>query len=51
MENLNQVFSAAATDMYNQGGAAAQGNGSQQASGGPDNEVTDVDFEEVKDNK
>lgn len=51
MENLNKVFSAAATDMYNQGGAAAQGNGSQQSSGGPDNEVTDVDFEEVKDNK
>ena len=54
---LNQVFQAASQDMYN---AQAQQNGSPQdpgagsqgsngsAQSGPDDEVTDVDFEEVK---
>jgi molecular chaperone DnaK len=50
MDNLNQVFSAASQDMYNAGNAA----GGEQASnnaGAQDAEVTDVDFEEVKDDK
>ena len=54
---LNQVFQAASQDMYN---AQAQQNGNPQdpgagpqgsngsAQSGPDDEVTDVDFEEVK---
>ena len=50
MEALNTAFQAASQDMYNaaQGGSADAGAG-QAASA--DEEVTDVDFEEVKDNK
>ncbi len=50
MEALNTAFQAASQDMYNaaQGGSADAGAG-QEASA--DEEVTDVDFEEVKDNK
>ncbi|MFV0365264.1 MAG: molecular chaperone DnaK [Mangrovibacterium sp.] len=55
MEKLNTVFQAASQEMYNaQGGAegAAQDpNAGQQQQGGTkggDDEVTDVDFEEVK---
>jgi molecular chaperone DnaK len=55
MEKLNSIFQAAAQEMYQQGGAAgAQGQPSGDASQENDNEeVTDVDFEEVKeeDNK
>lgn len=51
MDHLNQVFQAASQDMYNaanaQGGAGEQGG----ASNAQDAEVTDVDFEEVKDDK
>jgi molecular chaperone DnaK len=50
IENLNNVFGAAATDMYN----ASSDQGQAQSSGnaqGNDSEVTDVDFEEVKDDK
>jgi molecular chaperone DnaK len=54
MEKLNQVFQAASQDMYNaanaQGGASTEG-GEQAGSGNPDDEVTDVDFEEVNDKK
>jgi molecular chaperone DnaK len=54
MEKLNQVFQAASQDMYNaanaQGGASTEG-GEQASSGNPDDEVTDVDFEEVNDKK
>ena len=51
MDKLNAVFQAASADMYNNaGGAADAGAGNQQA-GGNDGEVTDVDFEEVKDDK
>ena len=51
MDKLNAVFQAASADMYkNAGGAADAGAGEQQA-GGNDGEVTDVDFEEVKDEK
>jgi len=51
MDKLNAVFQAASADIYNNaGGAADAGSGEQQA-GGNDGEVTDVDFEEVKDEK
>ena len=51
MDKLNAVFQAASADMYNNaGGAGDAGTGEQQA-GGNDGEVTDVDFEEVKDEK
>lgn len=48
IENLNNVFGAAATDMYN---ASSQEGGSTAGTSGQDSEVTDVDFEEVKDEK
>jgi molecular chaperone DnaK len=50
METLNNVFQAASQDMYNasqQQGAQSDGGSSANAN----DEVTDVDFEEVKDNK
>ncbi|MFM6945783.1 MAG: molecular chaperone DnaK [Flavobacteriales bacterium] len=51
MDKLNEVFSAASQEMYNaanaQGGAAEPG--ADTASGNAQDEVTDVDFEEVKD--
>jgi molecular chaperone DnaK len=50
MDQLNQVFSAASQDMYN----ASNASGAEQApnnGGAADAEVTDVDFEEVKDDK
>ncbi|MDZ4752468.1 MAG: molecular chaperone DnaK [Flavobacteriales bacterium] len=50
MDKLNTVFQAASQDMYNatqqDAGAAPEGD-----SGTADGEVTDVDFEEVKDEK
>lgn len=57
IDELNNVFQAASQEMYNaqqqQGGAQQQGapNAGQQQqanNGGKDQEVTDVDFEEVK---
>jgi molecular chaperone DnaK len=50
---LTNVFQAASQEMYQQGSASASGNGGQaqgQADEGNE-EVTDVDFEEVKDEK
>ena len=50
MEKLNNVFQAASQDMYN----AANNAGAQDAQQGganPQDEVTDVDFEEVQDKK
>jgi molecular chaperone DnaK len=51
MEKLNAAWQAASTEMYQ----AAQQPGSEAPQGeptkSPDDEVTDVDFEEVKDNK
>lgn len=48
MEKLNTVFQAASQDMYN----AAQGDaGSPEGGAAADEEVTDVDFEEVKESK
>ena len=52
IEKLNTVFQAASQEMYN-----AQEKAGEQTSGGADNsskgsdEVTDVDFEEVTDDK
>ncbi len=52
MEKLNNVFQAASQDMYNatnaDGGNAGDA-GADQATANPNDEVTDVDFEEVKD--
>lgn len=56
IEKLNTVFQAASQEMYNaqqQAGAQQQGpqadpNAGQANTGGKDQEVTDVDFEEVK---
>ncbi len=51
MDRLNEVFSAASQDMYNASndqGAGANA-GADAGSGAPQDEVTDVDFEEVKD--
>jgi molecular chaperone DnaK len=52
MEKLNNVFQAASQEMYNaanaEGGAQGGSQENEQA-GNPQDEVTDVDFEEVKD--
>ena len=58
IDKLNSVFQAASQEMYNaqaqqQQGGAQQGpqgnpNAGQPNNGGKDQEVTDVDFEEVK---
>ncbi len=50
MDQLNQVFSAASQDMYNASNASA-GEQAPNNGGAADAEVTDVDFEEVKDDK
>ena len=54
MEKLNQVFQAASQEMYNAqqqaGGAEGPEAGAADA-GSADDEVTDVDFEEVEDDK
>ncbi|QZE13728.1 molecular chaperone DnaK [Halosquirtibacter laminarini] len=50
-EELNTVFQAASQDMYNAGAGQDPNAGAQQAQpnqGAQDDEVTDVDFEEVK---
>jgi molecular chaperone DnaK len=53
MDRLNNVFQAASQDMYNaanaQGAENASGADQNQGGGNADDEVTDVDFEEVKD--
>ncbi|MFP5471136.1 MAG: Hsp70 family protein, partial [Bacteroidia bacterium] len=51
MNKLNEVFQAASQEMYAaQQQAGAEGN-QQSSSGSSNEEVTDVDFEEVKDDK
>ncbi len=50
MDKLNEVFSAASQDMYNasnDANATAEA-GAEQGAGSPQDEVTDVDFEEVQ---
>jgi molecular chaperone DnaK len=51
MDRLNEVFGAASQDMYNASNdqGAASGQGADAGSGSAQDEVTDVDFEEVKD--
>jgi molecular chaperone DnaK len=53
MDKLNNVFQAASQDMYNaansQGADNAGGSDQSQGGGNAEDEVTDVDFEEVKD--
>jgi molecular chaperone DnaK len=49
MDTLNNTFQAASQEMYNNAGASSEGNPSAGAAA--DSEVTDVDFEEVKDEK
>jgi len=55
MDNLNTAFQAASQDMYNaanaEGGAEGAGPDAGADTGGGDEEVTDVDFEEVNDEK
>lgn len=51
MDKLNTVFQAASADMYNNAGGAADAGAGEQQAGANDGEVTDVDFEEVKDEK
>jgi molecular chaperone DnaK len=53
IEKLNEVFGAVASEMYQSAGGAEQQaqQGGQANTGGNDTEVTDVDFEEVKDEK
>ncbi len=49
VDKLNNIFQAASQQMYEQAGNAEQAQGNPGASS--DGEVTDVDFEEVKDDK
>jgi molecular chaperone DnaK len=51
MDRLNEVFSAASQDMYNASNDQGTGPnaGADAGNGAPQDEVTDVDFEEVKD--
>ena len=51
MDKLNAVFQAASADMYNNAGGVADAGAGEQQAGSNDGEVTDVDFEEVKDEK
>ncbi len=48
MEKLNQVFSAASEEMYKAANADGAQEGQQADTGNPEDEVTDVDFEEVE---
>jgi molecular chaperone DnaK len=51
MDRLNEVFGAASQDMYNASNEQGTGAdaGADAGSGAAQDEVTDVDFEEVKD--
>ncbi|MFY7971414.1 MAG: molecular chaperone DnaK [Flavobacteriales bacterium] len=51
MDTLNATFQAASQDMYNNAGSADAGAGANANANAADAEVTDVDFEEVKDDK
>ena len=51
MDHLNQVFQAASQDMYNAGNAGTADGEPTASNNAADAEVTDVDFEEVKDDK
>jgi molecular chaperone DnaK len=49
IERLNNVFQAASQEMYNAGNAEGGDQGNASAESNPQDEVTDVDFEEVED--
>jgi len=54
IEKLNSVFQAASEEMYNAAnadGRSSAGQSESQNSENPQDEVTDVDFEEVNDKK
>jgi molecular chaperone DnaK len=52
MEKLNEVFQAASAEMYSQAGAEGGEAGADAGAGAnPEDEVTDVDFEEVEEEK
>ena len=48
METLNQIFQAASQEMYAQSNADGAEPGAQDQEEGATEDVTDVDFEEVK---
>jgi molecular chaperone DnaK len=51
LEKLETVFQAAAQDMYSASNAGGEATAPNEPSGNPQDEVTDVDFEEVNDKK
>jgi molecular chaperone DnaK len=51
LEKLESVFQAASHDMYNASNAGGEAGAPNEPSGNPQDEVTDVDFEEVNDKK
>ncbi|MFM7661258.1 MAG: molecular chaperone DnaK [Bacteroidota bacterium] len=51
LERLETVFQAASQDMYNASNAGGEAGAPNEPSGNPQDEVTDVDFEEVNDKK
>ena len=51
LEKLENVFQAASQDMYNASNAEGEAGTPNEPSGNPQDEVTDVDFEEVNDKK
>ena len=51
LEKLESVFQAASQDMYNASNAGGEAGATNEPSGNPQDEVTDVDFEEVNDKK
>jgi molecular chaperone DnaK len=50
IDRLNNAFQAASQDMYNAANQSGDA-GPTESSGNPNDEVTDVDFEEVNDKK
>jgi molecular chaperone DnaK len=51
LEKLESVFQAASQDMYNASNTGGEAGAPNEPSGNPQDEVTDVDFEEVNDKK
>jgi len=51
IDRLNNAFQAASQDMYNAANQTGGDAGAGQSAGNPNDEVTDVDFEEVNDKK
>ena len=51
LEKLETIFQAASQEMYNASNAGGEAGAPNEPSGNPQEEVTDVDFEEVNDKK